>query len=102
VSVHVNAVIHTNNGDTCRLAALEHQGIILQPTFIVGEDLERGTLVELMPQYRSVELGIHAVYPTRKFLPLKVRRLIDFLAAAFRDPPWSNAVTPPPGKSALP
>jgi DNA-binding transcriptional LysR family regulator len=90
VSVNVNACIHANNGDTCRLAALEHQGIILQPTFIVGEDLERGTLVELMPQFRSIELGIHAVYPTRKFLPLKVRRLIDFLADAFRDPPWSH------------
>jgi DNA-binding transcriptional LysR family regulator len=102
VSVNVNAVIHTNNGDTCRLAALEHQGMILQPTFIVGEDLERGTLVELIPQYRSIELGIHAVYLTRKFLPLKVRRLIDFLAAAFRVPPWSNSVRLSPGKSALP
>jgi DNA-binding transcriptional LysR family regulator len=99
VSVNVNACIHANNGDTCRLAALEHQGIILQPTFIVGEDLERGTLVELMPQFRSIELGIHAVYPTRKFLPLKVRRLIDFLADAFQNPPWSNAVRPPPGPS---
>jgi DNA-binding transcriptional LysR family regulator len=88
VSVSVNACIHTNNGDTCRLAALDHQGMILQPTFLVGEDLKRGALVELMPEFRSIELGIHAVYPTRKFLPLKVRRLIDFLASAFRDPPW--------------
>jgi DNA-binding transcriptional LysR family regulator len=102
VSVNVKACIHTNNGDTCRLAALDHQGIILQPTFIVGDDLDRGTLVELMPQYRSVELGIHAVYPTRKFLPLKVRRLIDFLADAFRDPPWTNAVRLLPGTSAPP
>lgn len=102
VSVHVNSCIRANNGDTCRLAALEHQGIILQPTFIIGEDLERGTLVELMPQYRSIELGIHAVYPTRKFLPLKVRRLIDFLADAFRDPPWSNAVRPARRTSAPP
>jgi DNA-binding transcriptional LysR family regulator len=94
VSVKVNACIHTNNGDTCRLAALDHRGIILQPTFIVGADLEAGTLVELMPQYRSIELGIHAVYPTRKFLPLKVRRLIDFLAAQFREPPWSLTIDP--------
>lgn len=88
VSVTVNAAIHANNGDTCRLAALDHQGIILQPTFLVGEDLRRGTLVELMPQFRAIELGIFAIYPTRKFLPLKVRRLVDFLAAAFRDTPW--------------
>jgi DNA-binding transcriptional LysR family regulator len=86
--VTVKGSIHTNNGDTCRVAALEHQGIILQPSFLVGGDLRRGSLVELMPQYRSVELGIHAVYPTRKFLPLKVRTLIDFLAEEFRDPTW--------------
>jgi len=100
VSVHINAAIHTNNGDTCRLAALEHHGIILQPTFLIGKDLERGTLVELMPHFRSVELDINAVYPTRKFLPLKVRRLIDFLADAFRSPPWSNGVRLLPGRSA--
>ncbi len=88
VSVTINAGIHANNGDTCRLAALDHQGIILQPSFLVGEDLKRGTLVELLPEYRSTELGIYALYPTRKFLPLKVRRLVDFLAAAFRNPPW--------------
>ena len=93
-TVHVNARIHTNNGDTCRLAALEHQGMILQPDFIVGEDLQRGTLVELMPRYRVMELDICAVFPTRKFLPLKVRRLIDFLVEAFRDPPWSKSGTP--------
>jgi len=93
-TVHVNARIHTNNGDTCRLAALEHQGMILQPDFIVGEDLQRGTLVELMPRYRVMELDICAVFPTRKFLPLKVRRLIDFLVEAFRDPPWAKGGTP--------
>ncbi len=88
VSVNISACIHTNNGDTCRLAALNHQGVILQPTFIVGEDLRRGSLVELMPAYRSVELGVYAIYPTRKHLPLKVRRLIDFLVEQFREPPW--------------
>ena len=30
--------IRTNSGDTCRAAALQHQGIILQPDFLVGPD----------------------------------------------------------------
>jgi len=89
VSVAVSSRIHTNNGDTCRRAALSHQGIILQPDFMVGEDLRRGALVELMPAYRSIEIGIHAVYPTRKHLPLKTRRLIDYLAKSLRDSPWN-------------
>ena len=89
VAVHINSRIHTNNGDTCRRAALAHHGVILQPDFIVGEDLRRGDLVELMPTYRSIEIGIYAVYPSRKHLSLKTRRLIDFLAAALRAPAWT-------------
>ena len=83
VSVKTRPCIHTNNGDTCRAAALMHQGVILQPTFLVGQDLADGTLVELMPEYRSIELGIYAVYPTRQHVSAKVRVLIEFLAAHF-------------------
>jgi DNA-binding transcriptional LysR family regulator len=88
--VSVTPRFQTNNGDTCRVAALADQGVILQPDFIVADDLRRGTLVELMPQYRAMEIGIYAVYPTRKHLPLKLRRLVDFLVAAFHDPPWRH------------
>lgn len=89
VRVKVTPRIHTNSGDTCRAAALEGQGIVLQPDFLVGTDLKRGTLVELMPEYRSVDLGIFAVYATRKHLPMKTRRLIDFLVQAFCTPVWN-------------
>ena len=83
VSVKTNPCIHTNSGDTCRAAALAHQGVILQPDFLVGPDLVAGTLVEILPNYRSIELGIYAVYPTRKHVSAKVRALIDFLATHF-------------------
>ena len=87
-SVKVQPCIHANNGDTCRAAALAHQGIILQPTFLVGPDLDAGTLVELMPRYRAGEIGIYLVYASRKHVPPKVRRLVDFLAERFREAPW--------------
>lgn len=87
VSVKTQPCMHTNSGDTCRAAALAHQGVILQPTFLVGEDLAAGTLIELMPAFRSIELGIYAIYPTRKHVAPKVRALIDFLAAHFARTP---------------
>ncbi len=83
VSVKTQPCIHTNSGDTCRAAALAHQGIILQPGFLVGDDLKAGTLVELIPEFHALELGIYAVYPTRKYVSPKVRALIDFLAEKF-------------------
>ena len=90
VVVRTHARIHANNGDTCRAAALHHQGIILQPDFLVADDLRRGDLVELLPAYRAMTLGIHAVYPSRKHLPIKTRRLVDFLVEAFALPGWNT------------
>ena len=44
-------------------------------------------LVELMPEFRSLEFGIFAMYPTRKHVAPKVRALIDFLARQFAETP---------------
>jgi DNA-binding transcriptional LysR family regulator len=89
VVVRTRARVYSNNGDTCRAIGLRDGGIILQPSFMIGEDLKRGDLVRILPDYRSVELGIYAVYPSRKQLPIKVRRLVDFLSDAFLKPAWT-------------
>jgi len=81
--------LHANNGDTCLTAALQHQGIIMQPEFLVHAALREGKLKPLLPKYRAVELGVYAVYASRRQLPLKLRYLIDFLVAAFEKPVWS-------------
>lgn len=90
VSARVRPWMRTNNGDSCRAAALAGSGIVLQPSFLVGEDLRRKALVELMPEFRSAELGVYAVYPTRRYLLPRVRAMVDFLALRFRNPPWPN------------
>jgi DNA-binding transcriptional LysR family regulator len=78
--VTTRPVMRANNGDTCRAAALAGCGIVLQPSFLVAGDLARGDLVEVLPEYRGVELGLYAVYPSRTLLSAKVRALVDFLA----------------------
>ena len=55
---------------------------------MVGEHLRSGALVEVLPAFRSTELGIYAVYPSRQQLAPKVRRMVDFLADAFLAPQW--------------
>ncbi|WP_326830394.1 substrate binding domain-containing protein [Xylophilus rhododendri] len=108
VSVTTRPGIRTNNGDTCRAVALQGQGVILQPTFLVGADLASGALVELMPQYRAGALGIYAVYASRKHLAPRLRLLIDLLAEWFGEPRWPDgaatpaAARPAPGVPARP
>lgn len=88
VEVKVTPRLRSNNGDTCCAAALQHQGIVLQPSFMVSHHLRAGTLVEVLPQYRSLELGVYAVYASRRHVTPKVRVVIDFLVDAFRICPW--------------
>lgn len=79
-SVRVRPRLRANSGDTCRAVALAGQGIIQQPTFLIGDDLRAGRLVPLLEGWRAIEFGIHLVYPSRRFLPPKMRVLIAFLA----------------------
>jgi len=89
--VKVRYAMQCNNGDTARAAAIAGGGVIWQPTFIVGEDLRAGRLVELLPGYRMADIDILAVYPTRRHLSAKVRVMIDFLAEAFAGTPqWDR------------
>lgn len=80
-AVYVDGPMRANNGDMLRLAALDGAGLIWQPHFIVADDLQAGRLVELMTDRRSTELGIYAIYPSRKHLSAKVRTFVDYLAA---------------------
>lgn len=88
VTVKVSPRMRSNSGDSCCEAALQHQGLVLQPSFLVGKHLEAGHLVEVLPEHRSLELGIYAVYPSRRQLAPKVRLLVDFLVESFRERPW--------------
>jgi DNA-binding transcriptional LysR family regulator len=82
VSVAVSGPIRADNGDILRLAAIKGAGILFQPWFIVGDDIAAGRLARVLPGWQSEELGVHAVYPSRKHLSAKVRTFVDFVAAA--------------------
>ena len=88
ITVDVEPRMVTNSGDMCRAAAVAGLGIVLQPSFLIHDDLRSGSLVEVLPAWQSIDLGIFAVYPTRQHVTPKVRLLIDHLARALRAPPW--------------
>ena len=87
--ITVHPRLRTNSGDTCRSVALAGQGVILQPAFLVGEDVRTGRLIEILPQWQAPRLDIHAVYPSRRHVSGKVRAMVDFLVLAFQQPGWA-------------
>jgi DNA-binding transcriptional LysR family regulator len=79
VSVRSTGAIRADNGDMLRLAAIAGCGLIFQPWFIVDADVRAGRLERVLENYTSEELGIYAVYPSRRYLSAKVRTFVDFL-----------------------
>lgn len=78
--VRVHPTVHATSGDLLRQLAVAGAGVILQPTFVVAEQLRAGSLVQVLPQYRTLELHLYAVYLSQRHLPGKVRVFIDYLA----------------------
>ena len=87
--VRVRVESRANNGDLLRMLAVHGHGIALLPDFIVADDLKAGRLAQLLPKHHAGELGIFAVYPSRKFLSAKVRTLVDFLVRHFARQKWT-------------
>jgi len=75
----VSGNLVSNSGETLHRAALAGVGIFLAPGFLVDDDLESGRLVRLLPEYRTVEFSMNAIYPHRHHLSAKVRTFIDLL-----------------------
>lgn len=101
--VNVTGPLRSNSGELLRSAAVGGAGVMLLPTFYVGEDLERGRLKAVLTDYRVQEYGIYALYPSRKHLTAKVKSFVDFLSARYGSEPywdeWLKAL-PAPSKNA--
>ncbi|MBA0212492.1 LysR family transcriptional regulator [Pectobacterium brasiliense] len=60
-------------------AALAGEGIVHLPAFTTAPYLRTGALVRVLTDYALPELGVYALYCSRKYLPTSTRTLLDFL-----------------------
>lgn len=79
-SVQVKGRMKINNGSAVRELLLAGAGIAALSDFLVAEDIARGDLVQLLPEYHIMEAGIYAVYHEQRLQQVKIRKFIDFLA----------------------
>jgi len=76
-------------------AAVGGEGIVALPTFICAPAVARGELVPILSDWPLPELGLHLVYPSRRYLSAKVRTLLEFLGESITDPPaWEAPLAP--------
>jgi DNA-binding transcriptional LysR family regulator len=79
VSVMVNGSLATNNHEAVRSAALAGLGIGLVPEYQIVDDVDAGRLRRVLPDYASESLPAYLVYPSRRYLALRTRAVIEFL-----------------------
>ncbi len=95
VSIKVSGRLECNDGAVLHEWALAGRGLAWRSMWEVKDELRRGALVAVLQEFAAPPTGIHAVFPQRKYLPLRVRLLVDLLRQRYNDPDyWEGS---PPG-----
>ena len=93
--IKVSGTMEANVADALRMSAISGLGLVMLPTYMVGQDLRKGRLQAALKDWIASPLEIHAVYPHRKHLSAKVRTFVDFLHERFHPTPyWEEWATP--------
>jgi DNA-binding transcriptional LysR family regulator len=82
--IRVGGRLTVNNGEALMKAAEAGLGIAMVPSFMLGDAVAAGRLVELLAGRPPDLLGVHAVYPEGRYVQPKLRAFVDFLAERFR------------------
>lgn len=88
IAVPVRGNLRHNSGLAEREAVLNGLGIMLSPTFYVGDLIREGRLQTVLTDYHIAETSVYAVYPERRYLSPKVRAFIDFFLQRFGPQPY--------------
>jgi DNA-binding transcriptional LysR family regulator len=78
--VHVQASIFLDATLAVREAVCRGAGLSVLPDFAIADDVAAGRLIQVLSQWRLPSGGIHAVFPSARFRPAKVRAFVDLLA----------------------
>ncbi|MEL6195423.1 MAG: LysR substrate-binding domain-containing protein [Myxococcota bacterium] len=91
-TVTVNETFMVNDGEAMRQMLELGHGIGISSRWNSFEALKAGRLVEVLPETPLLtESAIWALYPSRRFVPPKVRTMIDYLLENFWPvPPWES------------
>lgn len=83
--------VRANDAEHIRAAALAGLGIVQAPNWLFSDDIQAGTLREVLVGYPGLPFPIHAVLPAGRQRTSRVRAFVDHIAATFAAIPSLNA-----------
>jgi DNA-binding transcriptional LysR family regulator len=73
------ALLEVNTPEALATGVREGLGIGLIPIYSAIDGLRNGELAWVLPEYKSQEMGLYAMYPSRKYVDAKIRTWVDYL-----------------------
>lgn len=91
-AIKVSGGLASNDGDVIKRLALDGHGLLFRSWWHVHEDLARGDLVEVLPEWQGLRADFYAVYPQSRYLPVRVKAFMDYLTESMqgRIPPQES------------
>jgi len=84
VTLQVRNRLRLDSGEALHNAIGRNLGIALLPSFLVGEDVQSGRFLQLLPEVPTETVEISVIYPDRRFLDARVRQFVDLLSSDLR------------------
>ncbi|MEO0685654.1 MAG: LysR family transcriptional regulator [Cyanobacteria bacterium J06649_11] len=86
--VKVKGSLVANNSEVLRQACLDGVGLILMPTWLIGEDVNQGKLQAVLTDFQfhplvDMDSGIYALYLPNRRDAIRVQTFVDFLIQRF-------------------
>ncbi len=105
LSLSVGGALGSDSGELVYDWARRGEGITRKSIWDVADELIEGRLLTVLDQYVDEPADIHAVYPSRRFVPLRVRRFIEHMEARLSKAEpgvLASAIKPRRGRSPRP
>jgi DNA-binding transcriptional LysR family regulator len=95
-SVRVDPILSSNDGEVVHQWALMGKGIMIRSEWDVAENIRRGKLVALLPQWKLAPADVIALVPQRKGMSARAKKFIEYAIRQFGPvPPWRIRASSP-------
>ncbi|WP_266183330.1 LysR family transcriptional regulator [Dyella humicola] len=78
-TLRIDASITCDNGDLMRTLAVAGHGLAFKSAWDIADDVRAGRLVPLLADVILPEANFYAIYPSRCYLPARIRLFVDHL-----------------------
>ncbi|MGL4287841.1 MAG: LysR family transcriptional regulator [Phreatobacter sp.] len=85
--VRITSVLDSNDGQIIRAAAVAGHGILIQPLYIVHDEIVAGRLKVVLDDWDLPPLTMNIAYQNKRRLPVKIKVFSEFLIAHVRASP---------------